>query len=83
MTSQYGLLLQREDILLQRKYFLEMCQMIGVRAKHRAPRKDKHYTTYAEIESNYLPEVEVPCIFNEFTDQKTMRKLGWNAELQG
>lgn len=79
--SSYGLLINKEDILLQRSYFNEMVTMIGVKVKHRAPRPGKTYSTYAEINSNYFEEVEVGCIFTEHLDQRTMKKLGWNAEL--
>ena len=81
MTSNYGLLLNKQDILLQRSYFNELVTMIGVKVKHRAPRPDKHYTTYAEIQGNYFEPEQVGCIFVEHVDQKTMKKLGWNAEL--
>ena len=81
MTSNYGLLLNKEDILLQREYFKELVMLLGVQVKHRAPRPDKHYTTYAEIQSNYFEPQIVGCIFTEHLDQKTMKKLGWNSEL--
>lgn len=55
--------------------------LLGVKLKHRAPRPDKHYTTYAEIKANYYEPEEVGCIFNEHPDQKTMKRLGWNSEL--
>lgn len=82
MDGQYGLLLNQKDILLQRKYFEEMCQMIGVKVIHRAPRAGKSYTTYSEIDSNYFEPEVVGCIFDEHPNQRTMKKLGWNAELQ-
>lgn len=81
MENNYGLLLNQKDILLQRKYFEEMVLMIGVKVIHRAPRPDKHYTTYAEISSNYFEPEAVGCIFDEHPNQRTMKKLGWNAEL--
>ena len=81
METSYGLLLNQKDILLQRQYFDEMCSMIGVKVIHRAPRPDKHYTTYSEIESNYFEPELVGCIFDEHPNQRTMKKLGWNAEL--
>ena len=81
MTSQYGLLLNKKDILLQRAYFNELVSMIGVQVKHRAPRPNKHYTTYSEITSNYFEPETVGCIFSEHLDQRTMKKLGWNSEL--
>ena len=81
MTSKYGLLINKEDILLQRSYFNELVMMLGVQVKHRAPMPDKTYTTYSEITSNYFEPEEVGCIFSEHLDQKTMKKLGWNSEL--
>lgn len=81
MDSNYGLLLNQKDILLQRTYFEECVKMLGVKVIHRAPRPDKHYTLYTEIESNYFEPVAVGCIFEEHPNQRTMKKLGWNSEL--
>jgi hypothetical protein len=81
MNTQYGLLLNQKDILLQRKYFDEMTRMVGVRVIHRAPRQSKTYTTYAEIDTNFYEPELVGCIFEEHPTQKTMKKLGWNSEL--
>lgn len=81
MNNQYGLLFNQQDILLQRKYFEECVTLIGVQVIHRAPRPSKHYTTYAEIESNYFEPAAVGCIFDEHPNQRTMKKLGWNSEL--
>ena len=81
MDSQYGLLLSQKDILLQRKYFEECVSLIGVKVIHRAPRPGKTYTTYNEIDTQYFEPELVGCIFSEHTDQRTMKKLGWNAEL--
>lgn len=81
MDNNYGLLLNKKDILLQRKYFEGCVMMLGVKVIHRAPRPDKHYTTYAEIQSNYFEPEAVGCIFDEHPNQRTMKKLGWNAEL--
>ena len=81
MDNNYGLLLNQKDILLQRKYFEECVTMLGVKVIHRAPRPDKHYTTYSEIQSNYFEPEAVGCIFDEHPNQRTMKKLGWNAEL--
>lgn len=80
-NNNYGLLLNEKDIKLHRNYFKEMCKLIGVRVIYRANRPDKHWTTYAEIDSNYYEPKLVECIFNEFPDQRTMKKLGWVSEL--
>jgi hypothetical protein len=79
--GNYGLLLNQKDILLQRGYFEECVNMLGVKVIHRAPRPDKHYTIYTEIDSNYFQGQLVGCIFDEHPNQRTMRKLGWNSEL--
>lgn len=81
MENNYGLLLKQKDILLQRRYFEECVTMLGVKVIHRAPRPDKHYTRYSEIESNYFAPEAVGCIFDEHPNQRTMKKLGWNSEL--
>lgn len=81
MEMKYGFLLNEKDILLHRGYFEEMVKMLGVNVIHRAPRPGKSYTTYAEIESNYYEPELVGCIFDEHPNQRTMKKLGWNAEL--
>lgn len=81
MNQDYGLLLKERDIKLQRKYFDEMCTMVGIRVIHRAPRSGKSYTTYSEIDSNYFEPQLTGCIFEEHPNQRTMKKLGWNSEL--
>lgn len=78
-----GILLNGSDIKLYRQWFVEMCSLIGIRVIYRAPLPDKHYTAYTEIESNYQKPEIVGCIYQEHVDQKTMRKLGWVAELDG
>ena len=50
MNNDYGLLLKERDIKLQRKYFDEMCTMVGIRVIHRAPRAGKNQTVYSEID---------------------------------
>ena len=77
MNENYGLLLNERDIKLQRKYFDEMCTMLGIKVIHRAPRVGKSYTTYSEIDSNYFEPAITGCIFEEHPTQRTMKKLGW------
>lgn len=81
MNSKYGFLLNN-DIKIHRKYFDEMVRLLGIQVIYRAPRKDKHWTTYAEIQSNYQDPIVIGCIFDSHPDQKTMKKLGWISELQ-
>ena len=79
--NSYGVLLNEKNIKLQRNWFIEMCKLIGVKVIYRACRPNKHWTTYAEIDSNYFEPKLIECIFNEFPDQQTMKKLGWVSEL--
>ena len=79
--NKYGLLLNG-DIKLQRMYFEEMCKLIGINVIYRSPKKDKHYTTYAEIKSNYNDPELIGCIFDEHPTQQTLKKMGWVSELQ-
>ena len=80
-TTKYGILLN-SNIKLHRQYFREMCKLIGIWVLYRAPKPDKHYTTFAELESNYEPPILVGCIFHDHPDQRTLKKMGWMSELQ-
>lgn len=79
--TKYGLLLT-PDIKLQRMYFKEMCDLLGIIVSYMSPKKDKHYTTYAEIKSNYNDPISMGCIFDEHPNQQTLKKMGWVSELQ-
>ena len=79
-TEKYGILLNK-DIKLHRQWFNEMVRLIGIYVIYRAPKPDKRYTTYAEIESNYEKPELVGCIFNEHLPQQTLKKMGWMSEL--
>lgn len=59
-----------------------MCKLIGIKVVYRAPRPDKHYTIYTEIDSNYEKPMVVGCIFEDHPDQQTLKKIGWISELQ-
>lgn len=80
-TPKYGLLLN-DNIKLHRSYFNEMVKLLGIQVIYRATLPNKHYTTYAEIESNYAQPMLVGCIFDEHPTQQTLKKMGWVAELQ-
>lgn len=81
MDNRYGRLIT-PDIKLHRKWFDEMVRLIGIQVVYRATRKDKHWTSFAEIESNYQPSIVIGCIFDEHPTQQTMKKIGWVSELQ-
>ena len=78
--QKYGILLN-DDLKLQRKYFEEMCHLIGIKVLYRSPKPNKTYTTWGEIDSNYYAPISVFGIFEENPDIRTMRKKGWVAEL--
>lgn len=81
INNPYGILLNQEDLKLQRHWFKELCLLQGVNCLYYAPRPDKHWTNYGEIESNYYKPQLIGTIFSEYPDQKTMKKLGWVSEL--
>lgn len=79
--SKYGVLLN-DGIKLHRQWFEEMCQLLGIVCLYYAPRPGKHWTTYAEIKSNYYDPIPVGTIFDEHPNQQTLKKMGWVSELQ-
>lgn len=81
-SMKSGILLNEKDIKRHRQYFREMVKLIGIYVLYRAPLKDKHYTVYAELDSNYEPPIQVGCIFDTHPTQQTLRKIGWVSELQ-
>lgn len=77
-----GLLLNKDNIVpLQRFYFQQMVRLVGLNVLYRAPKcKDRKYDVYGEMDTFFESPIVVGCIYDEHTDQKTMKKLGWNAE---
>ena len=83
LTNNYtGLLLNPDNIKLNRFYFQEMCRLIGIKCIYRAPREDKNYNGYGELDSFYYEPQLIECIYDEHPNQKTMKKLGWVTELE-
>lgn len=80
-NDNYGLLVN-SNTTLHRRYFKEMARLLGIKVIYRAPAPGKHYTTYAEIESNYQEPTVEYCIFEDHPSQQTLKKLGWISELQ-
>lgn len=76
-----GILLNQDNLKLQRFYFEQMVRLIGINVIYRAPRENKHYNGYGELDSFYYEPLQVGCIFQEHPNQYTMKKMGWNAEL--
>ena len=81
-NSDTGLLLSKKDIELHRSYFRQMTRLIGINVVYRAPREGKEYDGYGELDSFYEEPMALGVIFEEHPTQRTMRKLGWNYELQ-
>lgn len=84
MTNQsdYGILLNEKAIKLHRLYFKQMVKLLGINCQYRAPMANKDYNTQGDLESAYQPAESVGCIFQDHPDQKTLKKMGWVAELQ-
>ena len=75
-----GLLLNKEDIELHRKYFEEMVSLLGIICLYRKPKMTDR-DLYGEIDALYEQPIPVGCIFDEHPTVWTMKKLGWNSEL--
>jgi hypothetical protein len=80
--TDYGLLLVGKDIKLHRMWFKQMVSLHGVNCKYRAPLKNKEYDLRGDLQTGYKPEIIVGCLFVEHSDQKSLKKAWWVAELQ-
>ena len=77
-----GLLLNKQNLELQRGYFNEMVTLLGINVIYKAPKNSmKDYSLHGNLEAAYEPGVLCGCIFDEHPTIKTMRTLGWNTEL--
>lgn len=79
--KDYGILLTPE-IKLHRQYFKEMVKLLGINCIYKAPIPGKTFDKHGDLSANYLPGEVVGVIFQEHPDQKTLKKMGWVAELQ-
>jgi hypothetical protein len=77
----YGLLINK-DIKLHRSWFKQMTALHGINCKYKAPAKNKDYDIHGDLVTGYEPDILVGCIFQEHPDQKSLKKMGWVAELQ-
>ena len=80
-VNDYGLLINR-DIKLHRMYFKQMVKLLGINCNYRAPLSGKDYDLHGDLETHYKSPEVVGCIFQDHPDQKTLKKMGWVAELQ-
>lgn len=76
-----GFLLNGNNLKLHRKYFENVVRLSGINIQYQAPAEDAHYDTSGDLWSKYWEPITIGCLFNDNPDQKTMKKLGWNAEL--
>lgn len=77
----YGLLLTK-DIKLHRSYFRQMVKLLGITCNYRYPLEGKTYNLQGDLNAHYSKPQKVGCIFQDHPDQKTLKKMGWVAELQ-
>lgn len=79
--NNYGLLINK-DAKLQRGWFKEMTRLIGINVIYYAPReKEKVFDLHGELDARYYEPELIGCIFQDHPDQKSLKKMGWVAEL--
>lgn len=79
-SSDTGLLLNENNIKLHRRYFKEMTKLLGINVLYRAPRENKTWDRYGELDTFFYEPILVGTIFDEHPTVWTMKKLGWNVE---
>lgn len=77
-----GILINKKNVELQRFYFKEAVRLIGIQVQYRAPRENKSYNGYGELDTFFYEPIIVGCIFEDHPNVWTMRKMGWDTELQ-
>lgn len=81
-SKDTGILLNQKNLKLQRFYFKQMVKLIGINVIYRQPRENKTYNGHGELDSFYYDPIQIGCIFVEHPNQYTMKKMGWNHELE-
>lgn len=78
-----GILLSKKDISLHRKWFKEFVKLRGINVQYEEPNPNfDKYDLHGETDiKKYLPPITVGCIYDSHPDQKSMKKMGWVAEL--
>ena len=59
-----------------------MTKLLGINCIYKAPMNGKEINDRGDLQSKYQPGILVGCIFQDHPDQKTLKKMGWVAELQ-
>lgn len=80
-NNDYGLLINK-DIKLHRTWFKQMVALHGIFCEYRAPRSSKEFNVHGDLNSHYYEPIKVGVIFEDHPDQKSLKKMGWVAELQ-
>lgn len=76
-----GILISEKNVKLLRFYFKQAVKLIGINVMYRAPRENKTYNGYGELDTYFYEPINVGVIFEDHPNVWTMRKLGWNSEL--
>ena len=78
-----GILINKKNLKLQRFYFKQAVRLLGIIVNYYAPREEsKRYNGYGEFKSYFYDPFKTGIIFEEHPTVYTMRKLGWDTELQ-
>lgn len=80
--NKYGKLLVGNDIKLHRAWFRQMAALLGICCKYKAPTENKIYDARGDLVTGYKEAIDVNCIFQEHPDQRSLKQMGWVAELQ-
>lgn len=71
-----GILLNPQNIKLQRQYFKQFLQLHGINIIYRAPRESKTYDSRGELDTNYYEPIPISCIYVDHPTQQTAKKMG-------
>lgn len=73
-------LLNRRDSLIYRKYFSEMCKLIGISVGYQYITK-KEMTIHSEDNSEFSMPIRLDILFDENPSVDTLNRLGWVSEI--
>lgn len=73
-------MLIRNEALLQRRYFKEMCKLVGISCAYQWI-TDKEYTIHSEKNFKYSQPIRMNIILNENPTIETLNTYGWLSEL--
>lgn len=73
-------MLIRNEALLQRRYFKEMCKLVGISCAYQWV-TDQSYTIHSERNFKYSQPIRMNIILNENPTIETLNTYGWLSEL--